>query len=46
MPEFTTTRTVRLRVNGQDVERQVEVRRLLADFLRHDLGPDRHPSGL
>ena len=38
MPEFTTTRTVRLRVNGQDVERQVEVRRLLADFLRHDLG--------
>lgn len=38
MPEFTTTQTVRLRVNGQDVERQVEVRRLLADFLRHDLG--------
>ena len=29
---------MRLRVNGQDVERQVEVRRLLADFLRHDLG--------
>jgi carbon-monoxide dehydrogenase small subunit len=38
MPEFTTTQTVRLRVNGQDVERQVEVRRLLADFLRHELG--------
>ena len=38
MPEFTTTQTIRLRVNGQDLERQVEVRRLLADFLRHDLG--------
>ena len=29
---------VRLILNGQPVERQVEVRRSLADFLRHDLG--------
>jgi carbon-monoxide dehydrogenase small subunit len=29
---------VRLRVNGQDYERSVEPRRLLSDFLRHDLG--------
>jgi carbon-monoxide dehydrogenase small subunit len=33
-----TTRTLRLRVNGQPYERTVEVRRLLADFLREDLG--------
>jgi carbon-monoxide dehydrogenase small subunit len=29
---------VRLTVNGQNVERRVEGRRSLADFLRHDLG--------
>jgi carbon-monoxide dehydrogenase small subunit len=29
---------VRLTVNGQRVERQVDGRRSLADFLRHDLG--------
>jgi aerobic-type carbon monoxide dehydrogenase small subunit (CoxS/CutS family) len=29
---------VRLTLNGQPVERQVEERRSLADFLRHDLG--------
>ena len=29
---------VRLILNGQPVERQVEARRSLADFLRHDLG--------
>jgi len=29
---------VRLTVNGQPVERQVEVRKTLADFLREDLG--------
>ena len=31
-------RTIRLTVNGTDFERQVEPRRLLADFLREDLG--------
>ncbi len=31
-------RTVRLTVNGSDFEREVEPRRLLADFLREDLG--------
>jgi len=31
-------RTVRLRVNGRDHEGTVETRRLLADFLRDDLG--------
>ena len=36
--QFANTQTIRLRVNGQEVEREVEVRRLLADFLRHDLG--------
>ncbi len=30
--------TVRLTVNGQAVEREVEARRLLVDFLRADLG--------
>lgn len=30
--------TVRLRVNGRTVERAVDPRRLLVDFLRHDLG--------
>ncbi|OFX27266.1 MAG: hypothetical protein A2Z07_12610 [Armatimonadetes bacterium RBG_16_67_12] len=32
-----TEREVRLRVNGRDVVRSVEVRRTLADFLREDL---------
>ncbi len=36
--QFTERQTVDVRVNGQDFEREVEVRRLLADFLRHDLG--------
>jgi carbon-monoxide dehydrogenase small subunit len=36
--QFTHTQTIRLRVNGQQFEREVEVRRLLADFLRHELG--------
>ena len=36
--QFIHTHTIRLRINGQEVEREVEVRRLLADFLRHELG--------
>lgn len=32
------TATVRLTVNGQPVEREVSVRLLLSDFLRHELG--------
>jgi len=36
--QFTERQTIRLRVNGQEVEREVEVRKLLADFLREDLG--------
>ena len=36
--EFTDRQTIHVRVNGQDLEREVEARRLLADFLRHDLG--------
>ena len=32
-----THRTIQLRVNGSQYERTVEVRRLLVDFLRHDL---------
>ncbi len=36
--QFTHTQTIRLRINGQEVEQEVEVRRLLADFLRHELG--------
>lgn len=32
------TRTIRVRVNGQEYEREVEPRLLLSDFLRHDLG--------
>ena len=36
--QFTHKQTIRLRVNGQEFEREVEVRRLLADFLRHELG--------
>ena len=36
--QFIDRQTIRLRVNGQEVEREVEVRKLLADFLREDLG--------
>ena len=36
--QFTERLTIRVRVNGQEYEREVEVRRLLADFIRHDLG--------
>jgi len=36
--QFTDRQTIRLRINGQEVEREVEVRKLLADFLREDLG--------
>ena len=32
------TRVVRLTVNGDQVEREVSVRMLLSDFLRHELG--------
>ena len=35
---FTQDQTIRVRVNGRAYERTVPVRRLLADFLRHDLG--------
>lgn len=35
---FAARQTIRLRVNGREYERTVEARRLLADFLRHDLG--------
>jgi aerobic-type carbon monoxide dehydrogenase small subunit (CoxS/CutS family) len=38
MDHFSDRRTIRLRVNSQEVERTVEVRKLLADFLREDLG--------
>src|SRR4051794_28582682 len=34
----TPRRHIRVMVNGRTVERQVEARRLLADFLREDLG--------
>ena len=37
-PQFTERQTIGLRVNGQEIEREVEVRKLLADFLREDLG--------
>ena len=36
--QFIERQIVRCRVNGQEVERDVEVRKLLADFLREDLG--------
>jgi len=36
--QFTDRQVVRCRINGQDVEREVEVRKLLADFIREDLG--------
>jgi aerobic carbon-monoxide dehydrogenase small subunit len=32
------TKTVRVRVNGRDFEREVEPRLLLSDLLRHELG--------
>lgn len=35
---FVARQTIRVRVNGREYERTVEARRLLADFLRHDLG--------
>ena len=35
---FAARQTIRVRVNGREYERTVEARRLLADFLRHDLG--------
>jgi len=38
MSDVSETREVRLVVNGQEVVREVAVRRLLADFLREDLG--------
>ena len=34
---MTTSRSIRLRVNGQEYERNIEVRLTLADFLRHEL---------
>ncbi|MFZ0660113.1 MAG: (2Fe-2S)-binding protein [Candidatus Binataceae bacterium] len=38
MPEsFTERRTIRIAVNGVEVEREVCVRTLLADFIREDL---------
>jgi len=36
--QFIDRQTIRLRVNGQEIECAVEVRKLLADFLREDLG--------
>ena len=36
--EADTRRTIRVTVNGQDYEREVEDRHTLADFLREDLG--------
>jgi aerobic-type carbon monoxide dehydrogenase small subunit (CoxS/CutS family) len=38
MSDVSETREVRLLVNGREVVRNVAVRRLLADFLREDLG--------
>jgi aerobic carbon-monoxide dehydrogenase small subunit len=37
MSSPNSQRTIRLWVNGQEIERSVEVRRSLADFLREDL---------
>lgn len=36
--QFTDRQTIRFRINGQEIEREVEVRKLLADFIREDLG--------
>ena len=40
MPDepFTERRTIRIVVNGVETEREVGVRKLLADFIREDLG--------
>jgi aerobic carbon-monoxide dehydrogenase small subunit len=38
MSDVSETREIRLVVNGREVVRAVAVRRLLADFLREDLG--------
>jgi carbon-monoxide dehydrogenase small subunit len=38
MSDVGITREIRLVVNGREVVREVPVRRLLADFLREDLG--------
>jgi len=37
LPEFSETNTIALVVNGHRYERQVPVRLLLSDFLRHEL---------
>ena len=34
---MSASRSIKLRVNGQEYERTVEVRLTLADFLRHEL---------
>ena len=34
---MSATRSIKLKVNGQEYERTVEVRLTLADFLRHEL---------
>ena len=36
--QFTDRQTIRCHINGQEIEREVEVRKLLADFIREDLG--------
>ena len=36
--QFTDRQTIRCRINGQEIEREVKVRKLLADFIREDLG--------
>ena len=36
--QFAESQTIRVRVNGREYEHEVPVRRLLADFIRHDLG--------
>ena len=36
--QFTDRQIIRCRINGQEIEREVEVRELLADFIREDLG--------
>lgn len=36
--QFINRQIVHCRINGQEIEREVEVRKLLADFIREDLG--------
>lgn len=36
--QFIDRQLIRLHVNGEEIEREVEARKLLADFLREDLG--------